>query len=211
MDYDMNLLKKVPSDFDVNKIGFILLHESESEEEDSMDIDFELTPNIKKESIVDNQNNSKCHICMKVYVNRSNLKRHLSTVHSVKDFQCKICQKTFDKQPQLSGHLRIHGKSKNRVSYTCDHCGKTEKTRVAITQHIEIHQGILGMDINDIFMIWIVIKVKYFWIKTAIFTRNSGHLSSNFYWTLQKLQFWHLNMASYTILKLSGEDLKLYF
>jgi uncharacterized Zn-finger protein len=149
MEYNVNLLKKVPVDFDVNKIGFILLHdESDSDQESSMDIDYDISPNIVQRLT---NNDSKCHICQKIYVNRSNLKRHLSTVHAIRDFQCKICQRKFDKQPQLSGHLRVHGKSKNKPSFTCDYCGKNEKSRTAIIQHIEMHQGKFDMDINDIF------------------------------------------------------------
>lgn len=150
MEFNVDLLEKVPADYDINKIGFILLHDdSDSDQSGSMDIDYELTPNLIQSS---SSNDSKCHICLKIYVNRSNLKRHLSTVHSIRDFQCKICQKKFDKQPQLSGHLRVHGKSKNKVSFTCDRCGKVEKSRTAIIQHIEIHQGMFDMEINDIFL-----------------------------------------------------------
>jgi transcription elongation factor Elf1 len=97
-------------------------------------------------------NDKECSICKRVLVNRSNLKRHLSTVHAIKDLQCKICQKRFEKQSQLSGHYRIHGKSSRTRYYTCDFCGKYEKSKTAIIKHITVHQEIRNMDLIDIFL-----------------------------------------------------------
>jgi uncharacterized Zn-finger protein len=154
MEFDMSLLLKVPEDYDVNKIGFILLDDDTDGEQDSMEIDFELTPKLNAVNPPVNKDPT-CHICDKSFSSRSNLKRHLTNFHVVKPpkrFQCRICGKTFEKQQQLSGHFRIHGSSKIKPWYTCDHCGKTERSRSAIRQHLEIHQGIFDIKIDELFM-----------------------------------------------------------
>lgn len=68
---------KVPIDYDVKKIGFILL-EQDSEELDK-EFDLELTPkqDKAKEKFVKNQ----CDICKRICSNPSNLKRHKKSNH----------------------------------------------------------------------------------------------------------------------------------
>lgn len=145
--YDETLLEKVPDDYDVNKIGFILVYDDSisDTEEDDMDIDYELTPNLEPAD----SSTTTCHICKHTYINRSNLKRHLSTVHSGKTYECSICKEKFDKQRRLSYHLRQHKKGK---SHKCDKCGKVLKTGNALIVHKEIyHQLLTDIDIDDIF------------------------------------------------------------
>ena len=145
----MSLLLKVPVNYDVNKIGFILLQD-EFDDENSMDIDYDLTPNTEKTT---DEIEMKCHICDKVFSNRSNLRRHLNNLHLTKNhFQCNVCNKVFEKQAQLSGHFRVHGKSKIKPWFTCDNCGTTKRSLSAMRQHVETHQNIFKIDINDIFM-----------------------------------------------------------
>lgn len=145
--YDETLLEKVPDDYDVNKIGFILVYDDPTSDtqEDDMDIDYELTPNLEPA----NSSTTTCHICKHTYINRSNLKRHLSTVHSGKIYECEICKERFDRQRQLSYHLRQHKREKG---HECDKCGKVHKTKGALIKHKEIfHQQLPYIDIDDIF------------------------------------------------------------
>lgn len=145
----MSLLLKVPDNYDVNKIGFILLQD-EFDDESSMEIDYDLTPNMEK---TNDGNKIKCHICEKTFSNRSNLRRHLNNLHLTKNnFKCNLCDRSFEKQAQLSGHFRVHGRSKIKPWLTCDNCGKTERSMTAMRQHVETHQIIFKIDINDIFM-----------------------------------------------------------
>lgn len=148
--YDESLLEKVPDDYDVNKIGFILVYENSTSDtqEDDMDIDYELTPNIEPS----NSNTTTCHICKNTYINRSNLKRHLSTVHSGKVYECTICKEKFDKQRQYSYHLRLHKKEKSQKCHKCYKCGKFYNTRSALIVHQETHhQQLTDIEIDDIF------------------------------------------------------------
>lgn len=138
--YDESLLLKVPADYDVNKIGFILL-DDDSASDASMEIDLELTPGQQKPTIPP----TMCHICSRVYMNRSNLRRHLNTVHSNRTFECLVCKRSFTKQRQFSFHLRSHQTKEN---YICDTCGKQENTKNALKQHLEVHQGLPDFDMD---------------------------------------------------------------
>lgn len=134
-----DLIKYVPADYDVNKIGFILLGDDSSS--DSMEIDNELTPAASKPST---ENPNKCHICHRVYMNRSNLKRHLNSVHTLKIFSCVVCNQTFETLRQLTYHKKTHQK------LVCDFCGREEKSKKDMINHFEIHTGFV-IDIDDIF------------------------------------------------------------
>lgn len=146
MDYDYSLLEYVPADYDVKKIGFIVICKDSAN--DDMEIDFDLTP---KQAPLDTSN-SKCYICNRVYMNRSNLRRHLNTVHSENVYECDQCESKFTKQRQLTFHKRIHkAKMKIKKKSVCDICGREEKTHEKIELHMEIHQGLMDIDIEDIF------------------------------------------------------------
>lgn len=139
----MSLLEKVPDDYDVNKIGFIAVYNDSTSDSQSadMDIDHELTPHDDLTAI--------CHICDNVFMNRSNLKRHLNTVHSGKIYKCDICKTKFTKHRQFAYHMRRHNKKKD---LTCDKCGLIMASNRALAIHKEIHHpALLDVDIDDIF------------------------------------------------------------
>lgn len=76
MEFDMKLLQKAAFNYDVKKIGFVLMT-NETIVDEIMDIDFELT-------ISEDLLKSKfCHLCNRTYMNRSNLKRHIRTVSPI--------------------------------------------------------------------------------------------------------------------------------
>lgn len=52
---------------------------------------------------------SSCPTCMKNYVNRQNLKRHIKIHHSSStSFSCDICRTFFKKKNQLKAHIYQH-------------------------------------------------------------------------------------------------------
>lgn len=132
------LLQKVPVDYDVRKIGFILIDDESQNEDDSMDSD--LSPGTQKEL-----HSNQCPICERKFMNRSNAQRHLKTVHSGHEYQCKICSMKFLDRRKYFYHGRAHQKGKLLI---CDLCGKSEKTAKDLIQHMEIHQGLLDIDID---------------------------------------------------------------
>lgn len=147
MSYNEELLLKVPADYDVNKIGFILLLEDSpnNSKAGAMEIDYELTPIYLEPS---SGSNLKCHICSRIYINRSNLRRHLNTVHSGKLFECGECQLKFENARKLTFHMKVH---KKNDAFICDHCGRQEITRNEMEQHLEIHIQ-LDIDIDEMLL-----------------------------------------------------------
>lgn len=139
-----------PAAYDVNKIGFILIDDKPDNSQDSMDIDHELTPEVppQKSTTATSQAgvsvaSRTCHICDRVFKNRSNVKRHINDVHSEKSRQCKICDGFFDDKYLLSLHLRDH------PNFSCDKCGKELKTKHEMTFHLTIHQELI-FDLDDL-------------------------------------------------------------
>lgn len=139
-----DFLEKVPLDFDINKIGFILLDDSEddeTEEEEFIDIDYEPRPARKpRRKRVEPISFRTCGICKKVLASKSNLRRHLSKVHPGKEYECHLCSTKFLHRRQLSRHLNAHKRNKFLI---CEYCGKTEKTNQNMAQHMKIHQEII--------------------------------------------------------------------
>ena len=124
-----DLLKKVPIDYDANKIGFILLNDSGSEE---------VTPKQDpKQKLLDSK---ICYICKKSFQSVNNVLRHLKKFHSGKEFKCEICSFKFPNK-----HKRIH---KTSEEFICDQCGTFKKTKKDLINHIGTHQGLLNIDID---------------------------------------------------------------
>lgn len=154
-----------PADYDVNKIGFILLDQPD----DSMDIDFELTPEITSQppvmisavssrstAVKADKTKNICHICHRVFMSRSNVRRHLNTVHSGKSLQCETCDVTFENQKLLSHHLNTfhkHTHTSDCVKFSCDKCGQELTTKEGMEKHLELHLKLvvdLDIDLDDL-------------------------------------------------------------
>lgn len=153
LSYSEELLLYAPADYDVNKIGFILIGEDSS---DDMDIDFELTPKVQKQEFMTKKSskaverkppNNYCHICQRYYMNRSNLKRHMNTVHKNRKLHCHKCNIVFDVKRKHTYHMKRHEADKN---FICDVCGAAENSRKDIKLHLVMHRKI-DIDLEDIF------------------------------------------------------------
>ena len=79
-----------------------------------------------------------CEECNKVYLDKKNLKEHM-TVHSgVKSYQCEVCEKVFRTKTSLRQHSHIHAEDK---PYKCDYCGHRFAQRGYYLEHVRRHTG----------------------------------------------------------------------
>ena len=64
----------------------------------------------------------KCDICNKLFSNKSNLRKHIKSVHEKMKFKCEICTTNFTRKDNLLSHKRnIHSKS---IEFECTACEK---------------------------------------------------------------------------------------
>lgn len=133
MQYDESLIKRVPIDYDIRKIGFVLLPDEK-----------EPVKNV----------NTQCHICNRVYKTRSNLKRHLETVHAERVLKCEICKSNgvlvqFDTLRKLTYHKRYHKLPLKTIEKSeCNLCGTKEKKKEELDQHAKLHS--CSINIHDV-------------------------------------------------------------
>lgn len=83
-----------------------------------------------------------CEICGFAFAMRSNLKRHIVTVHEEqRQFKCELCGSAFGLKQNLATHVRVkHEKSR---PYGCEVCGQ----RFGYKQVLQNHQkNIHGFD-----------------------------------------------------------------
>lgn len=148
MSYREDLLKFAPADYDVNKIGFVIINNKQST--DSMDIDFELTPI----PVTSNETVWTCRVCNKAYMTRSNLNRHLTVHTRTPDaYNCHICKFDLKTQRALTYQMKTHFKQQQTIlkeELTCDICGRVESSRESMIMHLDMHMS-LNIVIEDIF------------------------------------------------------------
>ena len=64
-----------------------------------------------------------CKICNKSFKTKSNLNRHVSSIHRRSDnFLCEFCGKMFNQKANLDKHIQtLHYKS---ITFICETCNK---------------------------------------------------------------------------------------
>nr|CAD7430044.1 unnamed protein product [Timema monikensis] len=80
-----------------------------------------------------------CKICLKNFMVRSTLTRHLKEVHErLRRHFCKVCGYGFYTRLLLRNHIRTHTDDR---PYFCRACGRTFRTRVTLVYHEKLHVG----------------------------------------------------------------------
>ena len=76
----------------------------------------------------------KCDICDKLFSSKSNLKKHIDTIHlKLNSHNCEECGKTFSQKGNLKYHVNtVHLKIK---PYKCDECYKTFSSKQDLKRH----------------------------------------------------------------------------
>lgn len=128
MDFNMKLLQRAKADIDVRLVGFILISAEPPERP---------TKNYKvtQQQTSSPSNTTQCSICNKMYVSRSNLRRHLNEVHLNRLNECKICKIKLGSKRKLSYHLKRHGQL-----LECDFCGRQCIPRHLMHRHMMDHK-----------------------------------------------------------------------
>ena len=85
------------------------------------------------------ENNFKCGICEKIFLNRRNRSYHIRSVHR-EPYRCDSCEKLFTVSGSLKKHIEtIHEGQRN---YKCDSCKKSYTRSQNLKKHIKIiHEG----------------------------------------------------------------------
>ena len=81
--------------------------------------------------------NISCNICEKLFTDKSNLRRHIKTIHTEDiKYECSICQKKFNKKCNLDRHINdIHHEEKK---YNCPVCPEKFSRRGNLKRHMEL-------------------------------------------------------------------------
>lgn len=74
-----------------------------------------------------------CDLCDFLTSKQRNLVFHRVRVHGERHLSCSVCSKQFAIQKDLNQHLRFHTEH-----YCCDQCGKTLRSKYALTLHISV-------------------------------------------------------------------------
>ena len=106
------------------------------------------SPDNDKVCLVESKNNGRkthqCKECEKKFVLKSNLKRHLSTVHrKEKDHQCTRCDKKFGHNSHLQRHLAtVHLKVYQEVKpHQCPKCNMKFGVKEKLKRHLSYMHG----------------------------------------------------------------------
>ena len=80
----------------------------------------------------------KCNVCLKLFSNKGDLKRHYRTHTGEKPFACQICDRKFAVKRSLAKHQATHSDDK---PYKCSICpdGRYFKTKDCLRQHMIYH------------------------------------------------------------------------
>ncbi|KAA8497782.1 Transcription factor hamlet [Porphyridium purpureum] len=83
---------------------------------------------------------SECELCGKHFSRRTELQRHVRTVHEgEKPFACKLCGKAFSQSPHLMSHIKtVH---ERRRDFQCETCDRRFSERSNLVKHVRRKAG----------------------------------------------------------------------
>ena len=78
-----------------------------------------------------------CEVCSKTFNDRSAFGRHcaLHKVGDAKNFQCDLCEMKCSTKIYLKSHMKKH----TNIYLECPECGKRQKGRYSLNEHMKIH------------------------------------------------------------------------
>jgi len=80
----------------------------------------------------------ECKQCLKKFVQKCNLGKHMDSHLNIRKFKCHICQKSFVQRSHLKNHLVTHSGEKN---YKCNACNSHFVKQYCLDRHMKnIHK-----------------------------------------------------------------------
>jgi KRAB domain-containing zinc finger protein len=80
-----------------------------------------------------------CNVCLEQFESKQHLEVHITTAHSLSDFQkrvrCAICDFCYSKKDKDRSQLRKHMKSEHNVGYVCPICKMKLPSKLTLKQH----------------------------------------------------------------------------
>ena len=83
-----------------------------------------------------NEKSFQCHTCLKYFVERSTLKRHMIIHMDEKPYKCDHCDRAFSDKSTLRRHIITHTGTKR---FVCTNCNKRFTRNEHLRQHMYIH------------------------------------------------------------------------
>ncbi|KAJ8397598.1 hypothetical protein AAFF_G00435970 [Aldrovandia affinis] len=80
--------------------------------------------------------------CIKAFVSKYKLFRHMATHSPQKTHQCSFCEKMFHRKDHLKNHLQTH--DPNKEAFKCEECGKNYNTKLGYKRHVAMHAATSG-------------------------------------------------------------------
>ena len=79
-------------------------------------------------------NKHSCDRCEKSFSQKSDLSKHIKSVHLIVQYNCDQCEKSFSRKGVLKEHIKsVHG----NVRYNCDKCDKSFSSKGYLNHHFE--------------------------------------------------------------------------
>lgn len=78
-----------------------------------------------------------CEHCAEHFVKRSDLNKHLKTIHKDKTLVCDVCNQSFTQIQTLKRHSKIH--QSDQRNKLCPFCGKCFVRTDDLRRHVRIH------------------------------------------------------------------------
>lgn len=85
----------------------------------------------------------KCDICPRLFIDKSDLRKHMVIHSGTKPFTCPTCLKTFTHRHNMMEHRKIHDKDPTARKYKCSFCDSSFNRKSNLTKHLEKHGAIV--------------------------------------------------------------------
>jgi len=135
LDFDLNLLQFAGADYDVDKIGFVVIRNAKKSDTIDMDVEMELeSPRVTPKRKPRTFDKAMCLICSKSFFNKAGLRRHLLNVHTTPETIAELTS------PSKPAEEKSTAQEEPTKTFNCDYCGRMEATKKLCLRHMRTHR-----------------------------------------------------------------------